>query len=240
MSYTYLLEQGAASSAECFSDIPASVLSRLNLTPEKSYFKDSETESCQSSQSGTTCEHLTENRGAEKLMLFAADSRVKTSAAQEKAKDSTASGQDSGKKCYASLAKLDPQSSLLKTHQCLLIGGGFELLESLPPWGIIQDGELSAQKIAVRRIKETDFGFSLPTPLKFDSKLINQWKKETLIASEFGSAKNSMPCWVLANHGKVASAELIQWLMAWPQSWTNLQPLETAKFQSWLRLHGKP
>ena len=49
-----------------------------------------------------------------------------------------------------------------------------------------------------------------------------------------------MPCWVLANHGKVASAELIQWLMAWPQSWTNLQPLETAKFQSWLRLHGKP
>ena len=32
MSYTFLLEQGEESSAESFSAIPASVLSRLNLS----------------------------------------------------------------------------------------------------------------------------------------------------------------------------------------------------------------
>ena len=73
MSYTFLLEQGEESLADSFSDIPASVLSRLNLIAEKSYFKDSETECCQSSQSGMMSAPLTEPTGAEKLMWFAGD-----------------------------------------------------------------------------------------------------------------------------------------------------------------------
>lgn len=56
MSYTYLQEQGEVSSAASFSDIPLSVLLKLNLTPEKSYSKDNETESCHISQYGTTSE----------------------------------------------------------------------------------------------------------------------------------------------------------------------------------------
>ena len=44
MSYTFLQEQGEESSAECFSDIPASVLSRLSLTAEKSCSNDNETD----------------------------------------------------------------------------------------------------------------------------------------------------------------------------------------------------
>jgi hypothetical protein len=31
----------------------------------------------------------------------------------------------------------------------------------------------------------------------------------------------------------------VEWLMGWPMTWTALQPLETAKFQQWLRSHGK-
>lgn len=30
-----------------------------------------------------------------------------------------------------------------------------------------------------------------------------------------------------------------EWLMGWPIGWTDLKPLETAKFQSWLQQHGK-
>ena len=48
MSYTFLQEQGEESSAESFSDIPASVLSRLNLTAAASCSNASGTESCQS------------------------------------------------------------------------------------------------------------------------------------------------------------------------------------------------
>jgi hypothetical protein len=30
----------------------------------------------------------------------------------------------------------------------------------------------------------------------------------------------------------------VEWLMAWPIGWTDLKPLETARFQAWLRSHG--
>ena len=63
MSYTYLLERGVESSAECFSDIPAFVLSRLNLTPEKSFSSDSATESSPNSQSGMMCVRSTAGFG---------------------------------------------------------------------------------------------------------------------------------------------------------------------------------
>jgi hypothetical protein len=29
-----------------------------------------------------------------------------------------------------------------------------------------------------------------------------------------------------------------EWLMGWPESWSDTRPLETAKFQSWLQRHG--
>jgi len=31
---------------------------------------------------------------------------------------------------------------------------------------------------------------------------------------------------------------LYEWLMAWPQDWTDLKPLETDKFHKWQQLHG--
>ena len=81
MSYTYLQDAGEESSAESFSAIPASVLSRLNLTPVKSYCNDSATESCHASQSGTTLEPSMEIRGGAAWMWFAAGSHALTSVA---------------------------------------------------------------------------------------------------------------------------------------------------------------
>ena len=79
MSYTYLLEPEEEYSAECFSDIPVSVLSKLNLTQEKYCSKDSETESFQSSQYGMTSALSTENLGEDQLMLFVEDLRARWS-----------------------------------------------------------------------------------------------------------------------------------------------------------------
>jgi hypothetical protein len=31
----------------------------------------------------------------------------------------------------------------------------------------------------------------------------------------------------------------VEWLMGWPLGWTDLQPLETARFQQWLTSHGR-
>lgn len=118
MSYIYLQEQEGESSAECFSDIPAYVLSRLNLSAEKSFYKDKETECCQSSQSGTMCEPLTEGRGEGKLTSSVADSLAKTSLAQAKARESAEREADCGLSLQESLAKYDPATHLWRTRQC--------------------------------------------------------------------------------------------------------------------------
>ena len=37
----------------------------------------------------------------------------------------------------------------------------------------------------------------------------------------------------------VRSVTFRLWLMGWPEGWTNLEPLETDKFQQWQNLHGR-
>ena len=83
MSYIYLQEQGGESLVESFVDIPLYVLLRLNISAERSCFKDNEMESCQSSQFGMMFAHLTEYRGEGKLTLSVEDSHAKTSALLE-------------------------------------------------------------------------------------------------------------------------------------------------------------
>ena len=39
--------------------------------------------------------------------------------------------------------------------------------------------------------------------------------------------------------GGKLNPEWVEWLMGWPMGWTGLQPLETAKFHEWQRLHSR-
>ncbi len=39
--------------------------------------------------------------------------------------------------------------------------------------------------------------------------------------------------------GGALNPDWVEWLMGWPIGWTDLQPLETHKYQQWLRSHGK-
>lgn len=44
---------------------------------------------------------------------------------------------------------------------------------------------------------------------------------------------------VLAHEfGLPQSAEFTEWLMLWPEGWTDLRPLATDRFQQWRQLHG--
>lgn len=163
MSYTYLLEQAEESSAECFLDIPAYVLSRLNLTPVKSYFNASGTASCRAFRYGTTSEHLTANRGVGLSQPFAAVSRAKTFPQPEKAQESTANEADCGQKWRVLFAKLDPGSCLWKTPHCLPLAGLDEFLGTWPRWGMMRDGECWEQTTPARHTEENESGF-WPTP----------------------------------------------------------------------------
>ena len=143
MSYTYLLESGEVSSAECFSDIPQYVLSKLNLIAGKFYCNGRWMASCPPSRSGTILKHSTGSRGEDSLTLCAVGSPAKTLAHQEAEKDCRERKADSGEKWPESFAKFDLNSRSWKIRQLLLFEDLESSLEIWPKWGSMRNGECS-------------------------------------------------------------------------------------------------
>ena len=158
MSYTFLLEQGEESSAECFSDIPASVLSNGIITPANASSPDNGTDACHTSLSGTTCKPLTENLGAGASMSSAGAFRAKTSAQPARAQESTANALECGTTWLESWARYDRASSSWKTHQCLWVEDLPWSSVTLPKWGMTRSGALFQHPTAERPISATASG----------------------------------------------------------------------------------
>lgn len=235
MSYTFLLESGEESSAECFSVIHAYVLSKLNLTAEKSSCKDSATESCPASQSGTTCGLSTASRGAEKSTASAEASRVKTSRQQAKAWASTEREAGYGASSLVLLARYDRDTRSWKTPQCSLIEDSGECLETFPKSGIMRGGVLWELTTWAHPTGASESGFwRIPTPLASDgSKQQANSKVRHLRNSKFGARVSSVPYWILKNYNMRCTPKMSEWLMGYPISWTDSAPLATDKFRSW-------
>ena len=240
MSYTYLLEQGEESSAECFSDIPQSVLLNLNLTAEKSCSKDNETESYPSSQSGMMLKPSTGDRGEEKLTSSVEGSRVRTSARQEREPVSTVNDQECGEKCKELSVKFDLKSSSWKTHLYLWEEDLLESSVILPRWGMMQSGVCWELTMPELHTKESESG-SWPTPRCQMARRPNWERVET------GNHKCNLEDYTAIKEGLTRGSgkwslnpEWCEWLMGWPVGWTNAtEPLGMDKFRSWLRQHGE-
>ena len=250
MSYTYLLGPAEESSAECFSDIPVSVLSKSNRMLAKSCSPDSETECCQSSRYGMTCEPSTGGRGEESCEPSAVASHAKTSVRPERSmetKDSTENEADCGPKCEGSCARYHRNTSSWKTRQCSLFGGLVEFSETWPKWGMMQDGEFWALSTPERLTKENGYGF-WPTPVKTDGFAVG-WCLTSIERKERGETRPSgahigSGLKYFRKTGQYLSNGypnplLTEWLMGWPASWTDLRPLEMDKFRQWQRWHGE-
>lgn len=163
MSYTFLLEQGEESSAGCFLDIPACVLSRSNNTAEVSSCSDSETESCRASLFGTTCELSMERRGEGGSTSCAADSHARTSASPAEVLGSTASEAGCGPAWHESFATFDRATSSWRTRQLSLLAGSDVFSETWPRWGMMQDGACWERTMPAHLNCENESGF-WPTP----------------------------------------------------------------------------
>lgn len=237
MSYTYLLEQGEESSAASFSDIPPSVLLRLNLTAEKSCSKGSGTESCQSSQSGMMSPPLTELRGEEKSMSSAEDSLAKTSQSLGGGLELKENGADSGQKWPESLAKYDQDSRSWRTAQCLLFEDLGESLETFPKWGIMRGGECWGQATLEQGINGRDCGL-LGTPLARLWKYRKWWNRSKPMGN-----LDELPATNPEMYGHLDGKQMsLTWLehhMIFPLGWTDLVPLGIHKFQEWQHSHSK-
>ena len=135
------------------------------------------------SRFGMTFKPLTDIRGEELSMSSVVAFHVRTLVRQEKAQELTENDQECGDKWRGSFTKYDQNSCLWKTHQCSLLGGLDEFLETWPQWGLMRDGECWEQPTLEQTIKETGFGLSerwaTPTtmdklPPKSEKALINE------------------------------------------------------------------
>lgn len=174
---TYSPVPVAESSAESFSDIPASVLSKLNLTAARSCCNGSATESCPDSPSGTMSAPLMESRGADSSMSSAGAFHAKTSARPARAKESQEPALASGQISPGSLAKYDPQECSWKTHQYSLLGGLESFSETWPRWGTMRSGELfllpipsglAEHRAWITCVSESGYWQRMETPTKQD------------------------------------------------------------------------
>ena len=170
------------------------------------------------SRFGMTYKPLMANLGEELLTLYLEDFHAKTSAQQEKAQELTENEAECGQKWLASFVKYDPDSSSWKTHQCSLLGDLELFLETWPRWGSMRNGECWEQQMLEQNTNETEFGL-WPTPTTPSG------------GGNFGGSgayKNAIKNGTHIPHS--INPNLYEWLMGWPQGWTDLKPLEMDKF----------
>jgi hypothetical protein len=210
------------------------------------------------SLSGMTFAHSMESLGEEKSMLCLEDFRAKTLVPQEKVLVLRENNQECGEKWQGSFAKYDQSSCLWKTHQCSLIEDWEQFLGIWPTSGSMLNGECWERQILEQNTTEKEYGL-LPDNEKFfhtpttgssggsNSRKALKKRKEAIWptpttpsgggnAGGSGAHKNA-----LKNGTYIPSSinpSLYEWLMGWPQEWTDLKPLETDKYHKWQQLHG--
>jgi hypothetical protein len=251
------------------------------------------------SRSGMTFAPLTEDLGEDVLTWFLEGFPARTSAAPERALESTESDLECGWKWHGSFAKWHPATSSWKTRQCSLLEGLEEFSETWPKWGSMQDGECLELATLERHIRESESGLwgtprvgmarggnfyydrgkhnleeqvgaaeyakNWPTPVADGDRTTNYAQEGTSL----GFAVRNWPTPQASDNrdrGNLGSGAIqrrkekgkqiglsqsvsdtsgalnppwVEWLMAWPLEWTDLKPLETARFQAWLRSHGE-
>lgn len=163
MSWSYLPEPGAESTAVCYSDTLPSAPSRLSPRIENCCCNDSATACSRASPCGTTCARLTVCRGEALSTSCQADSPAPTSAQQVKAPESTASNPASGERWRASFARFDRDTCSWRTAQCSLLGDSGESSVIWPRSGMTVGGLAYPLPTAGRRTNGTESGF-WPTP----------------------------------------------------------------------------
>ena len=186
---------------------------------------------------------LTESLSSEILMLFREASRndhAKTLVAPEKAQESTANDLECGWKWHGSFVKWDRVSSSWRTRQCSLLAGLDVFLETWPRWGMMRDGECWEQNPPEASTSGNEFGFTLFTPTATEGKRQNIsspcWKRRMDTRDTPGTLPEQLAWmgfegWLTPMFNETA--------MLWPLRWTDLEPLETAKFQVWRLSHGE-
>jgi len=242
------------SAATCSDGEPSAQLNVMP-TPHKFSRQDKTIEPSDLSRFGLTCAVLTEERGAALLTWYLAGFRARTSALPALARGSMESDPAYGGKWLESSARYDLAGCTWRTHLCLWDEALPWSSVSLPKWGMTRAGVLWEPTTYPRFMKETESGL-WQTPVADDAveRKVGKWNSRgepklsaqvklmpTPVASDtsFRRTKYAQGGTALSTFvGGHLNPEWTEWLMGWPIGWTELPPLETARFREWQQQHS--
>ncbi len=156
-------------------------------------------------------------------MLSAEDSRVRTSAQRERNSDLAAHEADCGVSSPASFAFYDRDSSSWKTQQRSFIEGLATFSETWPRSGLMLNGKCFPRAPSVRHIHAKEC-FSLPTLTVVSCEHPGRLKIKSHQQDCISGALSRRDNWKTGGQYNPSHAA---WLMAFPESWTDLGHTET-------------
>ena len=189
--------------------------------------QDKMTDFSRLSRFGMTFKPLTENLGEELLTWYLEAFRAKTSVQQVREQELEENEAVCGNKWLESLEKSNQLTLSLKTPLCSAREDSVLSSKILSHWGTMLNGECYQQVPWALITREQGCGSLLPTPTCHNA-------KEGAYPAEYTRKTPT-----LATHvgGKI-HPEFTEWMMGWPLGWTDLKPLETAKYPSALHQLG--
>jgi hypothetical protein len=105
---------------------------------------------------------------------------------------------------------------------------------------MMRDGECWELPASEHSTNMNAFGFSLFTPTATEGKRHNIsspcWKRRMDTRDTPGTLPEQL-AWM--GYEGLLTPEFNERAMLWPDQWTALEPLETARFRAWLRSHGE-
>jgi hypothetical protein len=215
-----------------FSDGEPSAQWNVMPTPQGFWRNDKMMNAFRLSRFGPTLRLLTEQHGEAVLTSFLEDFPVRTYPLQAAERESLESAQVCGRSSLESLAKYDHEESTWKTPQLSLLGDSELFLETWPRSGSMRNGECWAQPMLAATMKGFESGY-WPTVTARDYKS-DSCSAEVKAIRDAHSRGKTLP-WVL---GGLLNPTWAEWLMGWPEGWTEFVPLETGKFQEWQLQHS--
>jgi len=205
-----------------------SVPSSTTPTPDQYYWPDKTTEHSRLSRFGMTCVLLTESLGEDLLTWFLAGFPARISASQDLDVGLMEAAAGYGMRWLGSFATYNHVTSMWKTVQNLLVEDSAEYSGTWPKWGLMRNGVSSELVTQVHRMSAKEYGF-VPTPTASNT------KAHHMRGSDKGKQREPRS---YGEHGPL-NPQYLEWLMGWPEGWTELKPLATARFHEWRKQHGE-
>lgn len=228
------------SAATCWDGAPSAPLSVMP-TQHKFWRNDKTMEHSQLSRFGLTCAALTEDRGEALLTWFRADSRVRTYQLLAMEQASTGRDRGCGSRWLESSARYDLDSSSWRTHRCLWEEDLPWSSVTLPNWGMTLDGYVYRHPTAERPMSAIVSGL-YPTPRASMGPHGVAWSRARKGEHRSNLEDYLAMLWLQEGNPEVPglnpNPEFIEWMMGWPIGWTDLKPLEMAKFREWQQQHS--